>query len=567
MACSTRRSFLIGVGGATAASVLPICSDSSAALVEADAGLRPLIDRERQSILAIMEKEDIPGAAVGLIHDGRPIWIEGFGVTDHKSKRRVGTNTIFSIQSTSKNMTATAILLAVQHGLLDLDKPIAAYLPDFTVNSRFEGNPQDKITLRHLVSHRAGFTHEAPVGNNDDPTFPSFDAHVQSISQTWLRFPVGERYRYSNLGFDLAGYILQKVTKRPFASCIRTMLFDPLGMGDTTANTDDYVQRTNRAIGHQLGYETVPLRIPLIPSGGVYTSARDMATYMLFHLNRGKIKQRTLLEEKSWNEMHNFSFPGAYSLGIAGGHLRFGDTDIWMLNHTGGGFGFGCVFRFYPQARLGWIAMFNRQVGAAYQWGSALTDAVLIQRYGKRNAKTRIEDFAPAMLPREELQKFVGNWIGNGFTSDFKLNEGTLVTRRGNVDVAVRVISPDDIVIPNESPVRDATKMHYFHASYAGTAHMESALGDGNLDYNDGPNDLPGPNKEEWDRYVGDYWVDYWGKPTNRVNVRRKNGYLYLNEVRLVDELEPALFFTSDGEAVDFRHDPPTWRNIPLRRA
>ncbi len=106
-------------------------------------------------------------------------------------------------------MTAAAIMLAVQRGLLDLDKPIAAYLPDFTVNSRFEAKPQAKMTLRHLLSHRAGFTHEAPIGNNDDLSFPSFEAHVRSISDTWLRFPVGDRFRYSNLGVDLAGFILQ----------------------------------------------------------------------------------------------------------------------------------------------------------------------------------------------------------------------------------------------------------------------------------------------------------------------------------------------------------------------
>lgn len=108
--------------------------------------------------------------------------------------------------SLSRWRDAVAIMLAVQRGLLDLDAPITTYVPRFVVRSRFESNPQDRITLRLLLCHRAGFTHEAPIGNNYDPDFPSFEAHVQSISDTWLRFPVGERYRYSNLGVDLAGY-------------------------------------------------------------------------------------------------------------------------------------------------------------------------------------------------------------------------------------------------------------------------------------------------------------------------------------------------------------------------
>lgn len=568
----TRRSFVIGVGGATAAAVFPLCRGASegseAAPVEADAALRVLIDRERTNILAAMERENIPGAAVCLVHDGKPVWIEGFGVTDHRSRRRVGVDTIFSIQSTSKNLTTTAIMLALQRGLLDLDKPITTYLPGFSVNSRFESRPQEKMTLRHLMSSRAGFTHEAPIGNNHDPSFPSFEAHVDSISQTWLRFPVGERFRYSNLGFDLAGYILQTVAKKPFAECLKTMLLDPLGMSDTTADTDGYAQRANRALGHREGYETVPLRIPLIPSGGAYASARDLATYLVFHLNQGRIGQRPLLDEKLWNEMHSFSLPGAYSLGIAGGTLRFGDTDVLMRTHNGGGFGFGCVFRFYPQAKLGLAVLFNRPVGAAYQFGGLLIDEILTRRYGKQSARIRIEDFPLANLPKGELQKFVGTWIAREFTREFKLKDGIgLVMERGENEVRVQVTSPFDIAIPGDGATGDAVAMRYFPARDGATAHMESALGDGNLDCNDGPNDVPGPDRKEWDKYLGEYWIHYWGKPASKVNLRRKNGYLYLNETRLVEEFEPGLFFTSDGEAVDFSKDPATWRNIPLRRA
>lgn len=256
--------------------------------VQVPPDLQPLIERERENILATLSKDDVPGAAVCLLYEGRPVWIEGFGVTDPQLQQPVGADTIFSIQSTSKNFTATAIMLAVQGGLLELDKPIAAYLPNFTVQSRFEPKPQERMTLRLLLSHRAGFTHEAPVGNNYDPAFSDFEAHIRSISQTWLRYPVGERYRYSNLGIDVAGYILQLACRRPFADCLQTMIFDPLKMADSTAATEVYAARKDRAVGHEKGFASVPLKTPLIASGGVYTSARDMAAYLAFHLNRGR---------------------------------------------------------------------------------------------------------------------------------------------------------------------------------------------------------------------------------------------------------------------------------------
>ena len=68
-----------------------------------------------------------------------------------------------------------------------------------------------------LLSHTAGFTHEAPVGNSNELDPGTFDEHVRSISDTWLRFPVGSGFAYSNLGIDLAGYILERVEGRPFA--------------------------------------------------------------------------------------------------------------------------------------------------------------------------------------------------------------------------------------------------------------------------------------------------------------------------------------------------------------
>jgi hypothetical protein len=69
-----------------------------------------------------------------------------------------------------------------------------------------------------------------------------------------------------------------------------------------------------------------------------------------------------------------------------------------------------------------------------------------------------------------------------------------------------------------------------------------------------------------WTPYVGTYRLERWRKPANEIVVQRKNGYLYLNDIRLIAEHEPGLFFTPDGEAVDFRHDPPTWRNVRMRR-
>jgi CubicO group peptidase (beta-lactamase class C family) len=569
----SRRSFMVGAGLATAASIASFPRQAQAKLdepgIEAPPDLQPLIDRERKNILATMAKEDIPGAGICLIYQGKPVWIEGFGVTDRHSNRKVTESTIFNVESTSKNFTATAIMLAVQRGLLDLDEPIATYVPDFTVHSRFEAVPEEKITLRLLLSHRAGFTHEAPVGNNYDPTFPDFEAHIRSISQTWLRFPIGERYRYSNLGFDLAGYILQTVSKMPFAECLKTMLFDPLGMLDSTAAIELYTRRADRAVGHEMRHTSVPLKIPLIPSGGVYTSPRDIAAYLMFHLNEGKSESRTILDPNLWRQMHAFSLGGDYSLGIARVDLRYGDTSLRQLNHGGSGFGFTCAFEFYPEAQLARAVFFGRDDAVAgYQFGAQPVEELLTRRYGARKPRLPVQDLSVIEPDHKQLEQFVGTYIGRALPGpvEMKIENDKLGLRLGPVFSPIQFTSPVDVYGP--TPTGEAVVSRYYPARDNEVAHFESQLGNYCLDYNDGPHDPFGPNKSAWEDFVGEYQVYTWGQVTQKVTVHRKNGYLYLDDYRLFVELEPGLFFTGEGEAVDFRRPAvPTWKNIRLERA
>ena len=137
------------------------------------------------------------------------IWAEGFGFTDRSQKLRITADTPFSLQSVSKTYTATAFLRAMDQGSFTLDQPLKNALPGFKVHSRWGESEVDEITFRHLLSHWAGLCHEAPVGNNYGDWHCTFDEHVRSISDTWLKCRVGERFRYSNLGYDLVGYALQ----------------------------------------------------------------------------------------------------------------------------------------------------------------------------------------------------------------------------------------------------------------------------------------------------------------------------------------------------------------------
>ncbi len=180
-------------------------------------------------------------------------------------------STLFSIQSMSKSFTATAAMFAAQDGLVDLDAPITTYLPDFHVHSIFEEHPEQKMTLRILLSHTAGFPHDPAYGGNTDGKYGapaySFEKHIASISDTWLMFPVGTRYSYSNIGIDLAGYILQVRSGMPFIQYVQEKVLDPLGMKDSTL---DYLKvRADTYAGDWARRcpLTTPGRLPAAPFG------------------------------------------------------------------------------------------------------------------------------------------------------------------------------------------------------------------------------------------------------------------------------------------------------------
>jgi len=457
-----------------------------------------------------MAEQGLPGLAVAVVDDTGILWTEGFGFTDNDHKTAVTPDTIFSVQSTPKTFTASAVMLAMQDGLLDLDVPIATYLPDFSVHRIFEDHPERKITLRMLLSHTAGFTHEAPVGNNFDLAPVSFDEHIKSISDTWLRFPVGTGYAYSNLGISLAGYILQKVSGQPFASYADEKLPHPLGMGNSSFDMTHILANPNCATGHSKPLPKVPLEIPIVPEGGSYRSAKDMAKFIQFQLNRGSVNGQSLLSPKLLDEMHRIPAPAqssleGYALGVARTQWHRGREAV-LFSHGGGGFGFLSDLWWLPDLKIGIVV---------------LTNSADHNRQGR--------------LALDILNDFVHNSQSAYY--------GRLVA------------------LPDRPPVVDGD------GGYRPPAGLAQMIGEHEMQ-------PPDQDRLRWKAYEGIYSAEVWGvldPSRNSGQIYQEGSHLYPrtaevpNELMLV-EVSPGLFFAPKGEALDFRGAVSTWRNIKLTR-
>jgi hypothetical protein len=234
-----------------------------------------------------------------------------------------------------------------------------------------------------LISNTSGLPHEAPVGNNFDLSFPSVEEHLNSIRESWLRFPAGSEYSYSNNGFDLAAQIVERVSGVTFDQYLLTRVFHPLGMNNSTVNDQVFVNKKNKTEGIIFGVKTKHYPISLIGSGAVYSSLDDMVKYVQFHMDPGIIDGEKLLSQKSLLEMYSV-VRNNYGLGTYVDSLN----GTYYLNHNGGGFGYSSSILWLPEYSIGCVVLSNKQANC-YQLAASI-----ISSYLKSLNPTKIKDSA-----------------------------------------------------------------------------------------------------------------------------------------------------------------------------
>ena len=503
-------------------------------------------------IPVLMKEQSIPALSIALVDREGIVWSNCFG--------HIGTDTpntpetMFSIQSISKTYTSTAIMMAVGAGLVTLDTPVSEYIPDFIVKSYFDKDPMDIITLRHLLSHTAGLAHEAPIGNNYTYDTPSFEEHVNSIQQTYLRYPVGERYSYSNLGLDLAAYILQVVSGKPFHQYLQEQLFDPLGMKHSTANPEVLLTTNNRAAGHSRRGVEKRIIVPMMGAGGVYSSVDDMAKFIQFHLNLGEIEGKSMLEPSILEEMYRVPFPvkgqtGGYALGID----TYEKYNSLFLNHSGGGYGYLADMAWYREDGIGIVVLTN-SVSHSLQASlyHEIFDKLIQAKITKGNLRSEIPDIQELDLSEEHMRKLSGNYVGRFGPMQVGIYEGSMGIESPGGFTPLIFYADDEAMMPAEG----YNDYYRFICDEQGKPDYIVKLNGGiTWDYNDGSEDEKGPDNPYWEMYLGNYGVFIGGNPVARAQIEKKNGYLYvsyMNQSDRLEEIEPGIFMSARGEILQF---------------
>jgi CubicO group peptidase (beta-lactamase class C family) len=520
----------------------------------------------KKDLPARLAEAKVPGAAVALVEDQTVVWQDGFGYTDLRHTQRVRADTLFSLQSVSKTYTATAFVMALDRGKVGLDEPLRAVLPDFRVHSRWPDGGADRITFRHLLSHWAGLCHEAPVGNNYGDWHCTFDEHVGSIRETWLKCRVGERFRYSNLGFDLTGYALQHRLGKPFDRLMREELLGPLGMASSTFTQQEALRSSRLARGHVGGHPVPPLEVPMLAAGGMYSTVADMARFLSFHLAGGVVAGKRLVAEATLRRMYEPQFrvkgqvPG-YGLGV-GVRPYHGAT---LLYHGGGGYGYSTDQRWVPEYGLGVVVLTNAEEGDSFvaDVADSLLQAMIRAKLGRLPADApppwsggAAVQVDPALLKRLEGTYLVGSQL-----TTFRVQGDCLHLVRGTRDLALEARGPTEFV--------GAGQLYRFGVGGDGRPRWVLNLGDGGASWmvlNDTPSDPPGPGRGAWPRHAGRYRARAYGQEDEK-SVGMRNGYLYWNNKLKLAEYRPGLLFTADGDSVSFDGAGVSFGNRRFTRA
>lgn len=327
--------------------------------------------RELQStITKIMEETNTPAVGIALVNREGPVWVTGLGTANRTEGTPANENTMFRIASVSKMFVALAILKLQEEGKLQLDDKVHDWAPEVKFKNRWEAT--HPVRIIHLLEHTTGWDeiHLTEIAHNDPAPIPLKDAldfHPHSRISRWLP---GTRRAYSNSGYVVAAYIVEKITGIPYEQHIREQFLVPLNMRNTTFFNDEVYQKLG-AVPYNGHLEELPYRHHLYrPAAAMNSSAREMAYLLRFFLTRGRTDSLQLLSRESLSSMEiPQSTPGAKAgleLGYGLGSFTTIHNGFVYHGHDGMIEGGLTELAYLPDHGVGHVFFINASNGEAF---------------------------------------------------------------------------------------------------------------------------------------------------------------------------------------------------------
>jgi CubicO group peptidase (beta-lactamase class C family) len=320
----------------------------------------------------LMQKNQIPGVAIGVIRRNQVVYSKGFGIANVDTQARVTPQTVFHLGSESKMMVGTSIMQLQKQGKINLDAPLTEYLPYFHLSDvRYK-----KITIRQVLSHRSGLPYCIDYKACDylDYQSPQYDdkaleRHVRDVSTVALVAEPGVKMQYSDIGFEMLGDVIAKLSGQSFEAYVKDHIFLPLGMQHSSFLLKDippqslaapHVLKPNLKVNSYFPYSRQHA-----PSSHLFSSVEDMSRFALAQLNHGQWKTQQLLPASAyaamWAPEIPTSLPSPWEKELGLGWFLGETLGHRLVGHAGGDTGFAAEFVMAPADGVAVIVMVNRE--------------------------------------------------------------------------------------------------------------------------------------------------------------------------------------------------------------
>lgn len=312
-----------------------------------------------------MQYWQVPGLALAVVRNDKVIYKRTFGVADLQNGDSINSATLFSIASTTKTFTATLAGMLADEGKLDLNAPIADYIPDFEMST---SEASRRLTIKHFLAHTSGLPRHDIVWDNE----PAGRAElVEQIKKLELTCYPGEKWQYSNLNYIMAADIIEKVSGETWEELLQKRILDPIGMDGTVLSVNQkkhlraspYITRLHNKV-EKLDFKNSDI---LGPAGGIRSNIDDMSKWLIFNMKTGAFDGKQLIKPAT------IKYLGT-PVSLTGGGIR--DTEIFYstygfgrfidsykgkmrIHHGGTLFGFASQMSFLPFENVGVVILAN----------------------------------------------------------------------------------------------------------------------------------------------------------------------------------------------------------------
>ncbi len=354
---------------------------------------------------------ELPSVAIGVLEDGRALWQEALGWADREGRRPATLETPYGLASLGKSLTATAVMVLVERGALELDKPVNAFLGPEGLRS--PGGHADRVTVRQLLDMTAAIPHGYyHYADPEDAARATSDRLVRD--RAFAALPPGEAYVYSNLDYAVLERLIEVVSGVGFADFLRQEVFGPLGMNQASVAPAALPAGAAGRYGED-GEPLEPRFGRPLSSLALEASLQDLLRYGSFQLDGPEAGTRAILSRQTIARMHRerASLPPGRAealLGLGWGSIELEGGLLWLLTN-GRSHGAQSTLTLLPSERLAVAVLINQSGneadGIAFRVLDLLTPGFL-ERVGTKQVAWESLAYRPYQ-PEAEL---LGAWKG-----------------------------------------------------------------------------------------------------------------------------------------------------------